>query len=322
MKKLAYILGSIVIIYVAVWFFLTTPIFSAEGGAMPAAASKDTLFQHVKVLTSTAVSRNSDHVSTLDSIAQYIQGRFTAYGYQPEFQPYQAEGKTYKNVIASYGPKDAPRLVVGAHYDVCGDQDGADDNASGVAGLLELARLIQIEKPVLPYRIDFVAYTLEEPPFFRSDWMGSAVHAKYLNDNHIEVKGMVCLEMIGYFSDEPHSQDYPSVALKLFYPSTGDFITVVGKIGQGGFLKQVKKGMKGGSDISVKSINAPSFIPGVDFSDHLNYWAYDYDAVMITNTAFFRNRNYHHETDTIETLDFVRMNEVVKGVYNAIVTLK
>lgn len=322
MKRILYILSSFAIICIAAWFFLTTPLLGSDKVTNQNFANKDSLYRHVEVLTMTAESRNVYHVTTLDSIAKYIDSKFQSYGYQVENQEYEADYKKYRNVIASYGLKDAPRLIVGAHYDVCGEQDGADDNASGIAGLLELARLIQLQKPDLPYRIDFVAYTLEEPPYFRSEFMGSAVHAKYLHDNDVKVLGMVCLEMIGYFTDQPHSQGYPSPILKLFYPSTGDFITVVGKIGQGSFLRNVKKSMVAGSDIRVKSINAPAFIPGIDFSDHLNYWKYNYDAVMITNTAFYRNKRYHEAEDTIETLDFNRMKEVVNGVYNAITTLR
>ena len=125
------------------------------------------------------------------------------------------ERTAIKNIICSINTDKKERIVIGAHYDVCGDQDGADDNASGVAGLLELARLLKHEK--LNYRIDFVAYTLEEPPFFGTENMGSSIHAKYISDNKISLKGMISLEMIGYFNDKPHSQKYPLSFLKWFY---------------------------------------------------------------------------------------------------------
>ncbi len=313
------VLSLILLSFTTIWFVITTPIFAASYKPLSSQkANKDTLYKHVKFLTSTALPRNYLNLEVLDSVTQYIQNEFNSYGYVSEKQTFKIEGIPYSNVLASYGPKDAPRLIIGAHYDVCGEQDGADDNASGIAGLLELARLLQLQKPDLKYRIDFVAYTLEEPPFFRSEFMGSAVHAKSINDAKVEVLGMICLEMIGYFSDKPKSQEYPIGLLKLFYPTVGNYITVVGKIGQGKILRMVKSKMIEGSKISVKSINAPSIIPGIDFSDHQNYWKYDFDAVMITNTAFYRNMNYHQVTDTIETLDFDRMTEVVNGVYNAI----
>ena len=236
-----------------------------------------------------------------------------------ERQQYEVNGATYQNIIGSIGPETASRLIVGAHYDVCGEQAGADDNASAVAGLLEIARLIQVQQPELKQRIDFVGYTLEEPPYFGSKHMGSAVHAKSLNDNNIDVKGMICLEMIGYFSEEENSQDYPIGFLKWFYPNKGNFIAVIGKLGQGQVVRQVKKSMKQVADIDVRSINAPRSLVGIDFSDHRNYWKYDYPAVMINNTAFYRNKNYHETSDTIGTLDFDKMTEVVRGAYWAVV---
>ncbi|MBL4592807.1 MAG: peptidase M28, partial [Flavobacteriales bacterium] len=130
--------------------------------------------------------------------------------------------------------------------------------------------------------------------------------------------------MIGYFSEEKGSQDYPIGLLKLFYPNTGNYISVVSKMGGGNgkLTRKVKKAMKKGSDIDVTSVNAPAKMPGIDFSDHLNYWKYDYPAVMITNTAFYRNKNYHEPGDLPETLDYIKMAEVIKGVYNAVITLE
>src|SRR5207342_1395907 len=134
----------------------------------------------------------------------------------------------YSNIIASYNPKATKRLIVGAHYDVCGNQPGADDNASAVAGLLETARLLGENKPEIDYQIDLVAYCLEEPPFFSTQHMGSFVHAKSLHENKIDVIGMICYEMIGYFSDQPNSQPFPAPELAKIFPSTANFIIVVG----------------------------------------------------------------------------------------------
>jgi hypothetical protein len=214
---------------------------------------------------------------------------------------------------------DAERLIVGAHYDVF-TNPGADDNASGVAGLLELARLLDTLKPVLKYRIDLVAYTNEEPPYFRTEQMGSAVHAKYLSDNKIKVKGMICLEEIGYFTDEAKSQSYPLDILHLFYPERGNFIGVVGKIGQRKIVRRMKSKMRSGSVIDIRSINAPRWVTGIDYSDHLNYWNYGYDAVMINDTSWYRGNQYHTGGDTPDRLDYERMAQVVSGVYNAMVS--
>jgi hypothetical protein len=151
--------------------------------------------------------------------------------------------------------------------------------------------------------------------------MGSAVHARSLREQGASVRAMISLEMIGYFSDREGSQRLPSPLLKAVYPTRGDFITVVGKMDQGPLVRTVKRAMRGASTLPVYSINAPRAIPGVDFSDHANYWDAGYDAVMVTDTAFYRNPNYHAHTDTAETLDYVRMAAVVWGVYEAVLAL-
>ena len=230
-----------------------------------------------------------------------------------------ADGRRYRNIIASFGPPDAERLIVGAHYDVCGDQPGADDNASAVAGLLETARLLHLNHPALRYRIDFVAYPNEEPPYFATEHMGSAVHAKALHAARTKVRAMLCYEMIGYFSDQPNSQSFPNEALAKLYPGTGNFIVVVGKTGQEAFTQRVQQLMKlHAGTLDVQRINLPQEMGLAGLSDHRNYWRYGYDAVMINDTSFLRNPNYHQKTDTIDTLDFVRMAQVVDGVYGAL----
>jgi len=283
-------------------------------------ANKDNLYTTVKVLSEVTPARNYHNLESLNEIARYIKGKFEEYGYAPQEQKFMAEGNEYKNIIATVGPKDAPTIVIGAHYDVCGDQLGADDNASGIAGLLEIARLIQANKPVLKYRIEMVAYTLEEPPFFKSNLMGSYIHAKSLKDNKREIIGMIGLEMIGYFTDKENSQNYPLSPMKFLYPTKGDFIALVGRFSDGRLLKHLKKNMKK-TAVNVSVLKAPSFVPGVDFSDHLNYWSMGFSAVMVTDTAFYRNPNYHQTSDTIETLDFDKMGNVVEGLYLSIVNL-
>lgn len=235
-------------------------------------------------------------------------------------QAYFVAGKKYKNIIYSTGAAHTRRLIIGAHYDVCGKQPGADDNASGVAGLLELARLLEHE--VLPYRIDFVAYTLEEPPYFRSEYMGSFIHAQSLQAEQANVIGMVSLEMIGYFSDARKSQDYPIAPMKLLYGSRGNYLALVQKFGNGSFGRQFKRLYKAEAPLRVKSLRAPAAVPGIDFSDHLNYWRFGYSALMLTDTSFYRNKNYHQPTDTWDTLNLPKMAQVVEGVYKTVLRLR
>lgn len=274
---------------------------------------------HVRALAEDFVPRDENHPENLDRAAAYIGREFERAGGAVEDQIFEIRGVPYRNVIAQFGPDTRERIVVGAHYDAAGPYPGADDNASGVAGLIELGSLLG--KGSLPLWVDLVAYTLEEPPYFASPAMGSAIHAASLKKEGVKVRAMIALEMIGYFTDEPGSQELPAPLLKLFYPSTGNFIAVVGKLGHGGLVRRIRKAMRGASPLPVESINAPTSLPGVELSDHRNYWAAGYPAVMITDTAFFRNPNYHMPSDTPETLDYRRMGMVVEGVYGAVKAL-
>ena len=274
----------------------------------------------LRVITKTEKPRNHLNLLSLDFVADYIFNELAKNCDTVYYQKYFVNGLEYKNVIGVIGSDEKEKIVLGAHYDVAGNQEGADDNASGIVGLLELSRLISKES--LDYQIEFVAYTLEEPPYFRTDNMGSHIHAKYLYDNNVEIKGMICLEMIGYFNDNKNSQDYPIGFLKLFYGKRGDYITVVQKFGNGRFGRQIKRKMKGQNLMKTKSFKSPAKLPGIDFSDHLNYWRYDYSAVMITNTAFYRNINYHEQTDKMETLDIKRMGLVIDEVFLTLKELK
>ena len=172
------------------------------------------------------------------------------------------------------------------------------------------------------YPVEFVAYCLEEPPFFRTQYMGSYIHAKSLNDAGTPVYGMIALEMIGYFDDRAKSQSYPVKVMKVAYGRTGNFILLVQEIKAGAFTKNFSAGFKDLAVIDTKTLKAPSKIQGIDFSDHLNYWKFGYDALMVTNTAFYRNYNYHQTTDTMETLDIPQMMKVIDTTVLAIINLK
>lgn len=286
----------------------------------PVAIDVANLKATVTSLTSVQPPRNYNNTGVLDSVGAYIKEQIAAYGLSPVVQEFTVDGVVYRNIVASFGDEDSPVLVIGAHYDVFGETPGADDNASGIAGLLELARLLAVHQPHLDNRIELVAYTLEEPPFFRSSNMGSYIHAKSLHDGGTKVVGMICLEMIGYFSDAEDSQEYPLSLMKMLYPSRGDFIGVVGSFGSFSFISKIAANI-GSSSLKVQKLAGPSFIKGIDFSDHLNYWKFGYKGAMVTDTAFFRNPNYHRTSDTIDTLNFEKMAQVVEGVYRAILHL-
>jgi hypothetical protein len=284
--------------------------------ATPPLSDTTIIKQHLTVLTKTPLPRDYRHLSQLNETADFIKSIFSLYTDSVSFQSYVENKQVYKNVIASFGPKDAPRIIVGAHYDVCETQPGADDNASGIVGLLEVARLLKGK--TLKNRIDLVAYSLEEPPYFRSQLMGSYVHAESLSKQKINVLGMVCLEMIGYFRDEPHSQKYPISSLSMIYGNKGDYITLVRKAASGRFAHQFSDKFIDAKTIKTKEFVGFSWVQGIDYSDHLNYWKFGYSALMITDTSFFRNPNYHQPTDTMETLDLNRMSQVIDAVFSAL----
>jgi len=273
--------------------------------------------KHLTAITKTDGFRNYKNLEVLNLVAQYIYDDFSKYSKEVKFQEYEVDGNIYKNVICNFGPQDAETIVVGAHYDACGNQEGADDNASGVVGLLELARMLEGKE--LTYKIELVAYSLEEPPFFRSHQMGSFVHAKSLIDNKTKVYGMLCLEMIGYFDDAKGSQDYPVGLMSIFFGKRGNYISLVNKFGKGTFARKFKRKFKKQKLIETKGIVAPTFVQGIDFSDHRNYWKFGISSTMVTDTAFYRNKHYHKKTDTMDRLDIFKMGQVIDSVYNALI---
>lgn len=274
---------------------------------------------HLKAITKTEEFRTHRNINQLNRTAAYIKTIFNQYTDSVFIQEYSVNGLVYKNVICSFGTEHKKRIIVGAHYDVCGNQEGADDNASGVVGLLELSRLLNGK--ILNYRIDLVAYSLEEPPYFKTEYMGSYIHAKSLVDSQVDVFGMISVEMIGYFRNEKKSQSYPISFLSLFYGNKGNYITLVKKFGSGKFAKQFCRHYKSTNAIRTKKITGPKALPGIDFSDHLNYWKFGFSALMITDTSFYRNDNYHEQSDTMESLDINSMAKVINGLFNTLSSL-
>ena len=308
---------------------LVTQPFAFPISSVSPEVSAARLEAHVKHLSVDLYPRSFDQLRNIERAAEYIHSELTDIGADVSVQDVPVQELTYRNIIAHFGPESGPLLVIGAHYDSHGDASegakhplgyapethtpGADDNASGVAGLLELARLLQQNPPRRP--VELVAYTLEEPPHFRTEHMGSAWHARSLAKAEREVQLMLSLEMIGFYSDEEGSQHFPLPGMGLVYPEQGNFIALVGRLGDFQVIRRVKSIMSGVTDLPVVSINAPGIVPGVDFSDHLNFWGVGYPALMITDTAFYRNPNYHRAGDTYEKLDYRRMAKVVQSVY-------
>ena len=305
----ALLLLALVITAFGVW--VTQPVFVRRekpgGRADPAR-----LRTHVRKLSVEFFPRSSVDPINLTRCVEHIRAQFVAAGAQVTNQHYTLSSDGFDIVVARFGPATGACVVVGAHYDACGRFQAADDNASGVAGLQELARLLG-QAPSPQTLILLVAYCTEEPPNFGTACMGSYQHAKMLNRTGVDVKAMLALEMIGCFRDEYWSQQYPVPLLYAIYPTRGNYIAVIGNVEQRGLIRTVKRGMKRMTDLSVWSGSLPRKMPGVDFSDHRSYWEFDYPAVMVTDTAFCRNRAYHQRDDTWDKLDYDRMADVVTG---------
>lgn len=287
-------------------------------------ANKESLYKHVDFLTSLRPFRNYANLRSLEEVVRYLSNEFHAYGLNPIEQKFTVKethmrGTEYKNVIATYNPQHQKRLIVGAHYDVCGNQPGADDNASAVAGLLESARMVAEAKPNIDYRIDFVAYCLEEPPFYQTKEMGSFIHAESVSGIRKDIIGLINFEMIGYFHEGP--QEYPHPALAQIYPEKANFIAVVGKHQYHDFNQKVYDLMRIDAGIDVQMVDHPLVESLAGMSDQLSYWKFNIPALMITDTATERNPNYHKMGDDIGSLNFDKMKEVVSCTYKAIVGL-
>ncbi len=275
----------------------------------------DNLYKHVEYLSVRIGDRHLWKDSSLEKTADYIESAFVNGGYGVWRQTYSCYGKSVSNLIVEKSGTEEEFVIIGAHYDTVPGTPGADDNASAVAGLLELARLLKGDKN--RKTLVFVAFVNEEPPCFGSYNMGSMVYANHLRKRGVSVEVMASLEMIGFFSRQP-IQTYPLPGMGLFYPKTADYIGVVGNIHSSRYVSLFKKRIRKHSRIKTRSLTAPEFFGGINLSDNYSFWHHGYRAVMITDTSFFRNRNYHQETDTIETIDFEQMAELVKGLYYAL----
>ncbi len=285
-------------------------------------ASIQYLKESVYYLSAQIGPRSYQDHKKLDMAAEYIAGCFKKSGFSVNDQPFLYRGKTYRNIIANTREAKTSEeiIVVGAHYDTVTGSPGADDNASAVAGLLEIARLMLTTKEIPA--VHFVAFTLEEPPVFRTRNMGSYHYARALKKSGQKVRAMICLEMIGYFVDSPHSQGFPLPFMERKFSTKGNFIAAVGNIRSKKLTEMFKEGFKKGTDLPIFSLNALPLVIGIDFSDHRSFYKFGFPAVMITDTAFYRNPNYHTKSDTYDTLDYERMAKVVHGVWAAVKRLR
>ena len=285
----------------------------------PSVQSQETDFEsllkgHVEHLATTIGERNLQHYDSLCKAADYIEKEFETYGFKPSRQTFEVRGVDCFNIAAEIKGKKTPDeiIIVGAHYDSARGTPGANDNGSGTAAMLVLAR--QLSKTTPDRTLRFVAFTNEEPPYFQTpDEMGSSVYAKTCRDEDQNIVGVISLETMGYFTDKEDSQHYPS-PLDRLYPSTGNFIGFVSNISSGKLVRKVLKSFKEHSQVPAEAAALPGELPGVGWSDHWSFWQHDYVGIMVTDTAPFRYPHYHKATDTPDKINFPVFAKVVQGL--------
>jgi Zn-dependent M28 family amino/carboxypeptidase len=268
---------------------------------------------HVATLADQIGERHVFRPHALAAAADYIAETWQSQGYRPERELVAAGGTTSANIVANLPGRTRSDtiLLIGAHYDTVRGSPGADDNASGVAGLLELSRAFAALEPALTVR--FVAFTNEEAPFFLSGQQGSAVHAKAARARGERIAVMVSLEMLGFYDDRPGSQHYPPL-FRWFYPDRGNFLGFVGDLRSRRIMRRAAAAFRAASDLPLETCATFRWIPGVAWSDHGPFWQQGYRAFMATDTAFHRNVWYHTGRDTPETLDYPAFAAAVDGL--------
>ena len=276
------------------------------------------LYSYVDVLSNEIGPRNLQHYSALNKASDYITEQMTQQQNNFQEQQYVYNEKAIKNLIfekpGQYKPGEI--IIIGAHYDTVLDSPGADDNATAVACLLALIRMLHHYDNHRTIR--FVAFTLEEPPFFGTEQMGSRFYARSCKEKDDNIVAMIALEMLGFYSEKRGSQKYPFPDMRGQYSDQGNFIAVVGNDQSHQFGIDFAESIKETSLIKTETIISGSTVHGIDLSDHSSFWKYDYPAIMITDTAFYRNPHYHEASDTIDKLNFKYFTRLVFALANAL----
>lgn len=300
------------------------PLRSYAGELKPLASDevqlRDRMFGHVRQLVVSIGERNLEHYAALQASAGYIQTQLEQFGYRVTRQDYTVAGKTVGNLEAIVpGAKlSDENVVVGAHYDSVIGTPGANDNASGVAAVIELARVMKSSKPDRTIR--FVFFVNEEPPYFQTPKMGSFVYARQLRQQNVRVASMLAVETIGCYFDAPGTQHYPT-GFSALYPDKGNFIGFVGNTESRDLVQHAIRAFRETTSFPSEAVAAPGDLTGIGWSDHWAFWQQGYPGIMVTDTAPFRYAHYHQPTDTEEKIDYDRMARVVAGLQRVVSSL-
>jgi Zn-dependent M28 family amino/carboxypeptidase len=304
------------------WFGVRMPgknVSSAAALSPEEIVLREELRADVQMLAGQIGERNMAHYPQLNAAADFIESSFARAGLQPRRDTYELNGRSCHNIEAEIRGASPQIVLVGAHYDSVFGAPGANDNGSGVAATLALARRFAARSSSCTLR--FVAFVNEEPPYFQTPQMGSFVYASRCKARGDRISAMISLETIGYFSDAPHSQTYPSAGLGVFYPTVGNFIGFVGNVHSRALLRRSLALFRQQGKLPSQGAALPSFIPGIAWSDQWSFWQHGYPAIMITDTAPFRYPHYHSVTDTPDKLDYDRFALVVSGTQKVIEVL-
>ena len=301
------------------WFGMRMPgknVFKADLLSPDEIALREELRTDVQRLAGEIGERNVSHYAQLNAAVDFIEGSFSRAGLRTRRDSYQMQRQPCHNIEAEISGSRPEIIVTGAHYDSVFGSPGANDNGTGVAATIALARRFASAKP--KHTLRFVAFVNEEPPYFLSGEMGSLVYARRCKERGDKISAMISLETIGYFSDAPHSQRYPSPILGIPYPKVGNFIGFVSNIHSRPLLRRVVALFRRHAKIPSEGAALPWFVPGVSWSDQWSFWKYGYPAIMVTDTAPFRYPYYHSSNDTPDKLDYDRFALVVSGMEKVI----
>jgi hypothetical protein len=304
--------------------YMTSMPGKPHRGALPPLTDEEAALGRLlerHITTIAAREHNVVDYDELEKVARYIEATLASFGYAVGRQEFLVDGKPVRNIDVAIEPAGGSAepdvIVVGAHYDSVSGSPGANDNASGAAAVIELARLLRDLDTVGGKRIRLVLFVNEEPPYFRTEAMGSLRYARALAQRNERVVAMYSLETIGFYSSDPGSQVYPA-PFGLMFPDRGDFVAFVGMMGSRALVRETMRSFRSHTSFPTIGGVAPDFIPGIGWSDHWAFAEQGFQAVMITDTAPFRYPHYHRPSDTPDKIDAEKVARVVKGVERVI----